>query len=82
MYECMPILKKNNAFLTDDSFIGCSNYFQYNANEIKDKEIVGRLGYEDLKSLYLHLKKNVKQLPAEVKNKILESLNDVLDDYR
>lgn len=82
MYDCVPILKKDNAFLQYDSYIGCANYFVYKSEDIKDKKIVGYLGYEDLNRLYLHLKNNVKSLPASIKKEILQSLNDELDEYR
>lgn len=82
MYECLPILRSDNKYLQHDSYIGCSNYYVYDDDKIKDEQIVGHLGYKDLNALYFHLKNNVKKMPKKIKDEILLSLNNALDDLR
>lgn len=82
MYECLPISQKDNKYLKHDSFIGCTNYYIYNDEDLKGKVPVGRLGYKDLNALYLHFKNNVKGMPTKVRKEIIQSLGDALDDMR
>jgi len=82
MYECLPISQKDNKFLEYDSFISCANYYIYNDDDIRGEKPVGHLGYKDLNALYFHIKHNVKGLTSKIKNEILQSLKDALDDYR
>jgi len=52
-YHCLPILKKNQAFLQYDSFISCSNFFEYDLSKVK--KIVGVLSDSEKEALCLHL---------------------------
>jgi hypothetical protein len=82
IYECLPILKKNNDFLAYDSNIGCHRAFIYSSEELKNAKHVGRLSYKDLENLYKHIRDKVRTLPKVDKEKILKSIDDELNEYR
>jgi len=52
-YHCLPIAKQNHAFLTHDSFISCSNFFEYRADKVK--KVVGNLSELEKNTLRHHI---------------------------
>ena len=52
-YHCFPILKQDHSFLKHDSFISCSNPFEYDLSKVK--KIVGVLSDSEKSALCLHL---------------------------
>lgn len=81
IYECVKIEKKHNNFLEYDSFISCNQAFHFDIQQLKSAVPVGHLAYNDLRLLYNHVKTNVKTLPPQKKQKILEALQVALADY-
>ncbi len=81
MYECLAITKKNNPFLEYDSYLSCNRTFQFDSQQLKSAQLVGHLGYDDLVSLYNHIKDSVKTLPKKEKEQILLSIQGALEDY-
>ncbi len=52
-YHCLPISKQSHDFLKHDSFISCSNFFEYDSNKVK--KIVGNLSKSERDALRYHL---------------------------
>ena len=55
-YHCLPIQKGNHAFLKHDSFISCSNFFEYDPSKVS--KIVGALSKAEKSNLCNHLSKS------------------------
>jgi hypothetical protein len=52
-YHCLPISKQNHDFLKHDSFISCSNFFEYGPDTVE--KIVGNLSKSEKDTLRCHL---------------------------
>ena len=70
-YHCFPILAQNRNFPKHDSFISCSNFFEYDPNKIT--KIVGELSESEKKAICLHIS-NARTISKINKEIILDEL--------
>ena len=80
IYECVPITKKGNPYLSYDSYIACNSVFRFEKGALKQAREVGRLGYGDLVTLRDHIRDAVRTLASAEKQRIVDALNRELED--
>lgn len=64
IYNCIPVKQEHNPYLKYDSFISCNRTFQYTLDQLKETNKVGRLDFDTLKRLYLHIERQCQYPPA------------------
>lgn len=70
-YHCFSILSQHHDFLKYDSFISCSNFFEYDPNKIT--KIVGALSVSERSDICLHIS-NARTISKINKEIILNEL--------
>lgn len=80
IYNCIPIKKAQNPYLKYDSYLSCNVTFKYSLDQLKNAKKVGKIDYETLKRLYLHIKNNVRTIPQSEKDKILSNIHNFILD--
>lgn len=78
-YDCIPILQRDHSFLGMDRWIECADAFDLSSVNISDR--ISFLTFDEIVLIHKKIKEN-KKMKKSVKTKILNSLDELLDDYR
>jgi len=74
MYDCIPILKKNNAFLDHDSFISTNPPFTLKQDELEKAKYLGRISETDIGNILNKVNRSRFLTPLQ-KRKIIDSIS-------
>ncbi|MCK5816533.1 MAG: hypothetical protein KAH15_00880 [Candidatus Marinimicrobia bacterium] len=74
MYDCIPILKKNNSFLDYDSFISTNLPFELKNIEFQQSKYLGRISEHDIATILNKVNKSRFLTPLQKKD-IIDSIS-------
>lgn len=74
MYDCIPILKKNNVFLDHDSFISTNPPFTLKQDELEKAKYLGRISETDIANILNKVNRSRFLTPLQ-KRKIIDSIS-------
>jgi len=74
MYDCIPVLKKNNLFLNHDSFISTNPPFELKNNELQRAKFLGRVSETDIGNILNKVNKSKFLTPNQI-TEIIDSIS-------
>ncbi|MEA1878413.1 MAG: hypothetical protein U9N86_16345 [Bacteroidota bacterium] len=74
MYDCIPILKKNNSFLNYDGYISTNFPFKLDHHEFQRAKFLGKISETDIANILNKVNKSKFLTPIQ-KTKIIDSIS-------